>query len=120
MSVVTTEYVVAHKNSTPMSLELVKKLGELVARLFELECEDYRKKGYTIDPRPAIWREHPKFVAIDYGDGGAFLVEKATGKLFNIKGYGRPDYNKKQKADIGNIFTVDPVVLHSKRYNYLR
>ena len=28
--------------------------------------------------------------------------------------------NKKQKADIGNIATVDPTWLHSKRFNYLR
>jgi hypothetical protein len=61
-----------------------------------------------------------KYWSIDYGTSGAFLVEKATGELFNIKGYGVPDRNKKLKADIGNIFTVNPEILHTKRYNYLR
>jgi len=61
-----------------------------------------------------------KFGYIDCGGSGAFLFDKNTGELYNIKGYGVPDYNKKKKADIGNVFTVDPVVLHSKRWNYLR
>ena len=51
---------------------------------------------------------------------GAFLVEKTTGEIYNIKAYGVPDHNKKAKANLGNITTVDPAVLHSKRYNYLR
>ena len=61
-----------------------------------------------------------KFIALDCGGSGAFLIEKRTGELYNIQGYGRPDRNKKKKADIGNIFTVDPAWLWTKRYNYLR
>ena len=61
-----------------------------------------------------------KFVNLDIGRSGAFMVEKATGELYNIKGYGQPDYNKKKKADIGNIATVDPAWLLTKRWNYLR
>lgn len=64
--------------------------------------------------------ERSKYVAIDCGNSGAFLVDKLSGELFNIKGYGVPDKNKKIKANLGNITTVNPRVLHSKRWNYLR
>jgi len=67
-----------------------------------------------------IKKEGRKFIYLNCGSSGAFLIEKATGELYNIKGYGVPDYNKKQKADIGNLETVDPAILHTKRYNYLR
>lgn len=65
-------------------------------------------------------RKGKKFISLDCGTSGAFLIEKETGELFNIKGYGVPDYNKKKKADIGNIATVNPETLFTKRYNYLR
>lgn len=61
-----------------------------------------------------------KFLYLDAGGSGCFLVEIATGELYNIKGYGVPDYNKKKKADIGNVATVDASWLYSKRWNYLR
>jgi len=52
------------------------------------------------------------------------MVEKTTGEIFNIKGYGTPDKNKKIKANLGNIknYTdLDKIkILHSKRYNSLR
>lgn len=37
-------------------------------------------------------RDRKKFVALDEGDSGVFLVEKETGKVFTIKGYGRPNH----------------------------
>lgn len=64
-------------------------------------------------------KEKMKYINIDHGTSGTFLVDKATGELFNIKGYGVADKNKKLKADIGNIFTVDPTVLFTKQHNYL-
>lgn len=70
-----------------------------------------------------------KFSKINCGSSGAFMLENTTGELFNIKGYGTPDYNKKKKANIGNVkdcFFNDLIdinkvkLLHSKRHNYLR
>lgn len=48
------------------------------------------------------------------------MVDRNTGEIFNIKAYGVPDRNKKIKADIGNVRTVDPEKMHSLRWNYLR
>lgn len=81
-----------------------------------LKCAELIDKSYTW----YIKDRKKKFIALDCGGSGAFLIEKTTGEIFNIKGYGTPDYNKKLKANIGNIMTVDPAYLLSKRWNYLR
>ncbi len=68
------------------------------------------------------WTAKPrrKYTALDVGSSGVFLVDNATGELYNITAYGVPDLNKKRKANLGNITTVDPTVLHSRRWNHLR
>jgi hypothetical protein len=106
-----------------MTPELATRLDEVVAQLQRLERERMaRDYADTTGERTDIvrWKQRSKYVAIDIGSSGAWLVDKASGELYNIKAYGVPDQNKKRKADIGNIFTVDPAVLHTQRYNYLR
>lgn len=61
-----------------------------------------------------------KFLYIDCGGSGCFLVELATGELFNIKAYGVPNYNKHTKAPLGNVRNVDATWLLEHRWNYLR
>lgn len=39
------------------------------------------------EPKTAIDRN--KLIALDHGSSGAFLVEKATGTVFQIRGYGK-------------------------------
>ncbi len=98
-----------------------EKIKKLADALNVIEGEEQKRKGYTIPhDKWTLKKMGKKFAYLDCGGSGAFLVEIATGELYNIKGYGVPDYNKKKKADIGNINTVDPKVLHSKRWNYLR
>ena len=92
----------------------------LADALCVLEQERITAMGYKHPPERWHVKERTKFFALDCGGSGAFLIEKATGELYNIKGYGVADYNKKKKADLGNIATVDAMVLHGKRWNYLR
>jgi hypothetical protein len=97
------------------------KLEELVAALNAEQAADFARKGFTFEPdRWQVKKIAAKFTYIDCGGSGAFLMENTTGELFNIMGYGKPDYNKKAKADIGNLFTVDPARLFQLRWNYLR
>jgi len=97
------------------------KMDELVAALNIIEAEKHAASKFSGPPDLVIWKNKgTKFAYIDIGTSGAWLVEKTNGEIFNIKGYGVPDYNKKKKADIGNIATVDPRLMHTKRYNYLR
>ena len=100
--------------------DILKAVEEMADKLNVVEREAHAAKGFT---HPAdFWecKHRKKFYALDCGSSGAFLVDKETGELFNIKGYGVPDYNKKQKADLGNVLTVDAKALHSKRWQYLR
>ena len=76
--------------------------------------------GTTVPPDKVTAKPRTKFIAIDIGSYGAYLVEKTTGEIYNIKAYGVPDRNKKVKADVGNVFTVDAAELLRKRWNYLR
>ena len=71
---------------------------------------------------PRLWHAkiRRRWIAIDHGTSGMFLVEKATGEIYNIKAYGVPDHNKKIKSNLGNLATVDPAYLHAHRFNYLR
>lgn len=101
--------------------KLNARLNELVAALNALEESTHAANGCDNFPADKVrWSERTKFCAIDIGTSGAWLVEKSTGELFNIKAYGVPDRNKKAKADIGNVFTCKPEELYRRRYNYLR
>lgn len=106
--------------NVPLTPELTNRLNEVVAALNTVN-DAYRKaEGYLVGEEKITWKERTKFVAIDIGTSGAWLVEKATGEIYNISGYGVPDHNKKAKANLGNIATVDAAFLFARRYNYLR
>ena len=95
-------------------------VAELVRKLDGIERRKHFGNGYTHTSDLVDWPVRRKFIAIDIGSSGAWLVERDTGEIFNIKGYGVADRNKKAKSDIGNVATVDPERMHSMRYNYLR
>ena len=89
-------------------------------RLSAIEARKHAASGYT--SAPDVWhvKERKKYFALDVGSSGAFLIEKDTGEIFNIKAYGVADTNKKAKANLGNIISADPEKVHACRYNYLR
>ena len=98
-----------------------EQMDLLVDALNDVESKWHPSFGDPPDLHRVQWKDRGrKFAAIDVGTSGAWLVEKATGEIYNIKGYGVPDYNKKQKANIGNIATVDAQAMHARRWNYLR
>lgn len=80
----------------------------------------FTPEGEPNEQQVAKLKSRKKFYALDVGTSGAYLIEKETGEIFNIKGYGRPDYNKKRKSDIGNVLTCDSVKVFRMRHNYLR
>lgn len=95
-------------------------ITELIDALNIVEAREFKRMGYTHPPD--VWHAKPKrkYINLDCGGSGAFLVEIETGELFNIKAYGVADQNKKRKANLGNIATVDAEQLHRRRWNYLR
>ena len=94
-------------------------LERVIEGLNKVEESCMKARGYTFPPDQ--WHSVPrkKYIALDCGGSGAFLIEKKTGEIFNIKAYGAPDKNKKLKANLGNIQSVDPGFLHARRFNYL-
>ena len=96
---------------------------DLVERLDSEYQKDHEHRRFTFE-RVRVHlndnRRGKKFYYIDIGSSGAWLVEIETGEIHNIKGYGVPDYNKKKKADIGNVATVDAARMLALRFNYLR
>lgn len=101
---------------------------ELAEKLDAQEEASWLARGFT-HPRDRIelneTKKGRKFLYLDFaqphgGYSGGWLVEAETGEIFNIKGYGVPDYNKKKKANLGNVSTADPARVHAGRWNYLR
>jgi hypothetical protein len=94
--------------------ELKDRYGDKINPVF------FKEDGTLNNSESVKIRERKKYFAIDIGNSGAFLVEKITGEIYNIKAYGVADKNKKKKANLGTIWYIDPKELYNKRYNYLR
>ena len=59
-------------------------------------------------------KERRDFWALDIGTSGAFMVRKADGAIFGIKGYGAPDY-RKGITYLGSISGADLLAYRHKR-----
>lgn len=112
---------------------MIEQINQLIAQLNVAEAErlTFNKFDNLLNkdgtPLPDwTWHalEKKKFFHINCGTSGAFMVEKETGELFNIKAYGQIDKNKKLKANLGNLKDIksqyEATILHGKRWNYLR
>ena len=112
----------------------MSQIDFIVTGLNKAEAEKMRKLDYTFcfDDAGDLKDSHrwklkkgvKKFHKVNCGTSGAFMIEIETGEIYNIKAYGIPDYNKKTKANLGNIKDYATVTkigyLHARRYNYLR
>lgn len=100
----------------------VHELNNLIAEKFKKEGMDWAfdLHGNLIDSEKAYTKPGKRFLKINIGGSGAYMMEKETGELYNIRGYGQPDHNKKKKSDLGNIQTCDPRRVFELRHNYLR
>ncbi len=125
---------------------MIEILKEVVKGLNMSECERLKKDNYTnecffkngvltyenlTENYTYHIKEKQKYFYVNCGGSGVFMIEKETGEIYNIKGYGTADKNKKLKADLENIkdyvfsnsnfLDIKKIeILHSKRYNYLR
>jgi hypothetical protein len=75
---------------TAQTLECLRY--EIEASQAERYMADFLGSGRLHDSVTA--RERRDFWALDIGTSGAFMVRKADGAIFGIKGYGTPDYRK--------------------------
>jgi hypothetical protein len=49
---------------------------------------------------PKVARERRKYIALDSGTGGVYLVDRATGDVYSIKAYGVPNRRLGSLADL--------------------
>ena len=96
---------------------ILNRLLEVVNEMNTVMFIYYGKSGYTglIDvttkqpiknEKARLDKTSKKYHYLDIGMSGAFLIDKETGEIYNIKGYGKPDKNKKKKANLGNILDM--------------
>ena len=115
------------------AISLKDYLNIVVAKLNYHESERLRAEGYTnecffnsngslTEQQKITLKEKQKYFYIDFGTSGAFMISKEeikgypAGSVFNIKGYGTPNFNKWY----GVIFELDTKKLHSLRFDYRR
>ena len=55
---------------------------------FERDCRNLVYDEYA----PKRAKDRRKYIALDRGASGVFLVDKTTGDVFTIKGYGVPNH----------------------------
>lgn len=81
-----------------MNRETAEHVAEHAARLLaETDLADAKRwteEGYTHARDTCSLHERRDFFALDIGTSGAFMIRKADGAVFGIKGYGTPDYRK--------------------------
>lgn len=69
---------------------------------------NYENLNYDGPSYAKTAKDRTRYIALDEGTSGVFLVCKRTGDVFNIKGYGRP--NRK-------IDTLDGLIAHYREAN---
>jgi hypothetical protein len=79
-----------------MKPELLAKLNTLLHAWHEAGRESFEHRYKNLDyDSPGYAKsatERRKYIALDSGSSGAFLVDKNTGHIFTIKAYGVPKH----------------------------
>ena len=85
-----------------MTLELQTKIDSLLKSWHESGRLAFETHFENLDYDSVYYaktaKERRKYIALDAGSSGAFLVDKQTGDIFTIKAYGVP------KHRVANIF----------------
>jgi hypothetical protein len=91
-----------------------QEIDSLRAEVDAADASRWAADGYTHHRDPVNLKERRDFWALDIGTSGAFMVRKADGAIFGIKGYGTPDY-RKGIAFLGDITGADLLGYRHKR-----
>ena len=83
----------------------LKQYGHTNECFFNADGSLTKNHTYTI-------KEKKKYIYLDCGGSGVFMIDKTTGNIFGIKGYGQ--LNKAKCW--GHIQTINVEELHQKRH----
>lgn len=108
---------------------MLRQIEFIVSKLNEHQAEKFKEDGYTnfaffkedgsLTPEYTIkYLVKKKWIYINFGSSGAFMVNKEDGNIYNIDGYGVPNLAKLR----GNVLNlnIDTKKLFSERWVYLR
>ena len=109
-----------------------QEIKQLIEGLNFSEVERLKAEGYLNEcffnasgtlTEAYTWeaKEKKKYIYLDVGGSGAFMIEIETGLIFGIKGYGSPNKLKCYGSvfDMLDLFKFGKF-LHSKRFDYRR
>ena len=103
----------------PLTSEVVDKLNALLADWHEAGRAAFEQRyphtSYDADMGKRLIVKR-KYLYLDEGTSGVWMVERATGEVFSIKGYGVPDRKKR----LGTLDTITGADLHRLRWWYKR
>lgn len=107
-----------------VSSELSKRLEQVLSQWHEAHRADFVRSGYTnlLSTFDSQYKKHShignKYVRLDVGGSGAWMLEISTGDVFGIKGYGVVD----RKKVVGNVndITFDGALLWRDRFRHGR
>jgi hypothetical protein len=74
-------------------------------RYFE---SSYSRLDYDSDTYSKFARDRRKYIALDQGTSGVFLVDKQTEEVYTISGYGRPNWR---------VGTLDELIARYRQAN---
>jgi len=81
--------------------ELLQACEEFAVRWHEAEREAWNRNNYTAPGmdhdtynRKSVKDRGAKWIAVDRGTSGHYMIRKADGLVFHIKGYGVPHLKK--------------------------
>lgn len=101
-----------------------ERIMQILDQWHEAHRQDFVRRGYTnlLASFDTQEQKHAhvgaKYIRLDVGTSGAWMLEIATGLIYNIKGYGRVD-KKKIAGDI-NDPAFDGTILFRDRFRHGR
>lgn len=94
------------------------QIKEILRQWHEAGRAEFEREYKNLDYDSAKYRKHyhvgTKYIRLDVGSSGAFLLDSETGLIYGIKGYGVPD--KKKIAGDASDPNFNGASLHPLRF----
>ena len=88
------------------------QLTKLVAAWGKLERARYAHSGIMDTHKSTHAIQGVKYIRLDIASSGAFMLQRSTGDVFCVKGYGKVDKRKR----VGNLSTLTAAKLYANRW----
>ena len=80
------------------------------------EADGFKSLDYDSPAYAKTAAQRRKYICLDVGSSGAFMLDRASGMIYNIKGYGVPH----KRLPVGTLGEVTGAMLDGSRWRRLR